>query len=63
MTRKDYKLIANAIERYANESHHPLQDLGNVRATMRLFAKRLSADLAEENPKFNRDLFLMACGL
>lgn len=60
MTRKDYELIAGAIEGalhnwegYTPEASEALQGL----------ARSLSVKLADTNPLFNRDKFLKACGV
>ncbi|KKN69807.1 hypothetical protein LCGC14_0437530 [marine sediment metagenome] len=61
VTKKDYKAIAKAI--YQNEESTPhLEDI-----TDRLFHRSLVEDLADyfatDDPRFNRDKFLKACGL
>lgn len=58
MTRKEYRMIALVIlERYSiaidNEQRLLLRNLAYSMATM----------LSVENPRFNRDKFLIACGV
>lgn len=58
MTRKEYRMIALVIlERYStaidNEQRLLLRNLAYSMATM----------LSVENPRFNRDKFLTACGV
>lgn len=57
MTRKDYQLIANAI----NVQLKGCEDLDSLSAGLRLAAYALSEDLAEENPKFDKLIFERAC--
>lgn len=56
MTRKDYQLIADA-----------MQDLYLGRAdwqrSLSQTANKLADFLAKDNPRFNREKFLTACGL
>ena len=53
MTRKDYKLIANVIA----TSWWGSSELKNS------FANNLADELALDNPRFNRSVFLTACGV
>jgi len=57
VTKKDYILIAKAI----NMAH--MQSLGNQKEGAELSALFLARSLADENPLFNRNTFLKACGL
>jgi hypothetical protein len=65
MTRKDYRLIASAI-RITLESirdnpkvlRPDIQETGIYRA-----ATVLASRLGEDNPNFDRDKFMVACGL
>jgi hypothetical protein len=64
MTRKDYELIAGGIA-YAAELS---KVLGGIDAETRdrialLIAQKIGDGLAEDNPRFNRELFLKACGV
>jgi hypothetical protein len=59
MTRKDYELIAKAINlavRGAIALDRPLSEL-------RFLAATLAMDLRRDNPRFDEDKFLKACGL
>ena len=59
MTRKDYELIAAYIRNSRAgiiDGLDPIQEIDSVTAGL---ADRLAAD----NPQFNRDRFLAACGI
>jgi hypothetical protein len=54
MTKKDYELIAEVI----------LNSQGLTRGgVMDTLAKRMAEALADTNPRFNREMFLKACGV
>lgn len=57
MTRKDYKLIAQAI----SEAHE--DNWGDSIANEGIYwvTKLLAESLAKDNPRFNRDKFMQAC--
>lgn len=60
MTRKDYELIASGF-RYSKDS----ADLGaapDFVDGIEDAARRISELLARDNPRFDRDRFLAACG-
>lgn len=58
MTKKDYVLIAKVFYAYlANPSIEEIK-----KKAIRAVAKDLSEDFAKENPRFKKDLFLVACG-
>jgi hypothetical protein len=59
MTKKDYELIAAAINLvgYANVSNEAAQ------TTLNKLARLLAEQLGNDNPRFNRDKFLQACGI
>lgn len=57
MTKKDYELIAGAIE-YGISGNDILPD-GDIMAIITSIARALQAD----NPHFDRQKFLKACGL
>lgn len=63
MTRKDYQSIADALVR----AQFRMEDtLGNVSAANMCaydVADSLAREFARENPNFNRDRFMKACGL
>jgi hypothetical protein len=56
MTKKDYELIAGNIKAISK-----WQDIKP--ATALLIASMFAEDLETTNPRFNRDLFLTACGV
>lgn len=56
MSRKHYEGIANALREVMEVSDHELEE-----ETVRWVALRLSAFLAEDNPRFDREKFLKAC--
>ena len=66
MTRKHYRAIANAIrtERALIEAENlngeKIEEQWEITARV---AQRLATILAEDNPRFNRDTFLEACGI
>ena len=55
MTKKDYVLIAEAIK-YALENER------NDISTVRSVADRIAEKLQDDNPRFDWDRFLTACG-
>ena len=55
MTRKQFQIIANIIA--AMPTHKP-----SLRAQKRSCALAFANGLAKENPRFNLDKFLAACG-
>ena len=57
MTKKDYELIARAIKADKTAEKREREE---VRAEI---AYRLAVDLEMQNPRFNRELFLTACGV
>jgi len=61
MTRKDYELIAKAINRQyhwflINPSNSATNGIEHV-------IYQLIENLQEDNPRFRRDIFLKACGI
>ncbi len=62
MTRKDYILIAEAVKASRPETPHSPDDkpyLSQCFAT----ANALARALANDNPRFDRERFLKACGV
>lgn len=59
MTRKDYELIARALKRAAAEAQAEGHDLDALRTG----AIELAYSLADDNPRFDRERFMKACGL
>jgi hypothetical protein len=60
MTRKDYIAIAEALQRVRN-SYHPGWNPNLFRACDD-HAKALAKVLESDNPRFDRETFLDACG-
>lgn len=58
MTRKDYVLIADAIKWQMENSTSAEQQQG-----VKFTAGELAWRLAQENPRFDRERFLTACGV
>ena len=78
MTRKDYELIARTFRAYtdadkvretmqqATTGHYKYaqSDTDRARANrLLLLANTLANNMKQDNPNFNRDTFLKACGL
>ena len=59
MTRKDYELIATAIRTEAENT----KPRSISRDTCDTIARRMADRLADDNPQFDRDRFLAACGV
>ncbi len=61
MTRKDYQLIADILAQHNREANERGRqfEAGAVAGVAYELATKLQAD----NPRFNRDTFLGACGL
>jgi hypothetical protein len=55
MTRKDYQLIASVLKNFATEDR-PVDDRDDL-------AYNLADALASDNPRFDRDRFLVAAGV
>lgn len=58
MTRKDYVLIAGAVKEARDASHTPYLREGIEKA-----ASHIATALQFDNPRFDRDRFLKACGV
>lgn len=54
MTRKDYKLIADAVNEARMLAEHP--------DSVQLAAQTLATALAKDNPRFDMERFIEACG-
>jgi hypothetical protein len=64
MTRKDYILIADAIrETLATDPEFGLVWPDRERAAVGLVAHRIAHQLRRDNPRFDMDRFIDACGL
>jgi hypothetical protein len=58
MTRKNYVAIARAIKATADDQREILGAL----STLKLAAKRIADEMAFDNPRFDRERFMAACG-
>lgn len=58
MTKKDYEKIAEVFRLFANS-----QEIIAEHYTVFAMANCMAAQLAEDNPRFNVDKFLKACGV
>ena len=56
MTRKDYILIADVIAQFTKQDGHAM-------VSPALIAGELATALAGTNDRFNREIFLKACGV
>jgi hypothetical protein len=68
MTRKDYELIARTLKAYADADALTRQGTATKAEQMMHYrlkgiADSLSYSLQQDNPRFNRETFLKACGL
>lgn len=59
MTRKDYILIAAALHRGKPEAHWD----ANKRVQYDMDVRNVATAFANDNPKFDRAFFLLACGV
>jgi hypothetical protein len=64
MTKKDYELIAGVIADTTDITNILADlDMESAERVIVLIAQRLASSLEMENPLFNRDKFLTACGV
>lgn len=61
MTRKDYRLIAGVFF-YRNDMANRIQNTVARRNHYYELASSLATELQRDNPRFDRDKFLTACG-
>lgn len=61
MTRKDFEAIARILNAEANQPMYV--DLPDCREAVRDVAVQMAAYFNVENPRFDRERFLTACGL
>ena len=59
MTRKDYQMIAESIL----TARKVQSELGEMYVSVAHLANTLATDLEIDNPRFDRDRFLKACGV
>jgi len=57
MSKKDYELIASAIRRTREATDNVM-----AQAVLSTLSVTIAADLADNNPRFDLDRFLRACG-
>ena len=58
LTRKDYVLIARAVNDARNASERELAERDGIDAAVEYIADALATD----NPRFDRTMFMLACG-
>ncbi len=58
MSRKDYEAIAADIARSMDRTLSP-----HAEAVLRMLARDLAGTFEADNPRFDRDRFLVACGV
>lgn len=64
MTRKDYQLIAETIRAVYESHRHSWHNAPTDRQdAIRQVANSLVCRLVDDNPRFDEDKFLKACGL
>lgn len=59
MHRKDYELIASVLAKYIDEDNNTSNDIAERNA----IAYDLADALAADNPRFSREVFLVAAGV
>lgn len=57
MTRKDYQLIAECLNKVYNDN-----EIESDVLTLRMLVSELSRALVKDNPRFNAEVFVKACG-
>lgn len=62
MFRRDYDAIAAAIHRSNAEADGDLFDRTPVQNSNRKLAERIADHCEKENPRFQRERFMLACG-
>ena len=63
MSKKDYILIAEAIKSAQTSLLYATTNAGETRRSVEHVAQNLAFTLAIENPLFNTERFLSACGV
>ena len=63
MTKKDYILISSAIKDAKISLSYASVCLPETERSIEMVAEMLSANLYQQNPLFNREKFLLACGI
>lgn len=63
MSKKDYELIADTFKQSLSDLLYAPVNAGEVVRSLEVTAGVLSVKLANENPRFDKQKFLKACGL
>lgn len=63
MTKKDYILIAKAIKKQRSHEMTLYEDGGSNIEVVDAVAQALAYELQLENPRFDKQRFLIACGV
>ena len=65
MTKKDYELIARVLKDQLESCFtHVNKQIGTIEAySVECVVKQLTKELEQDNPRFNRQKFMKACGL
>lgn len=61
MTKRDYQAIARAIHKTKQEQYQLVEVAGEPFDTLGVISERLADILAQDNPRFDRALFIEAC--
>lgn len=61
MSRKDYELMAGVFNAYISDDMDMVND--DQKTMARAIARAMAAELKTDNPRFNGDKFLEACGV
>ena len=62
MTKKDYELIADILQD-CEKDFAPSMVYGQIKVSKRNIAYQFARKLSLNNPRFNREKFLTACGI
>lgn len=63
MTKKDYVLIASVFNKAMQYTADEPRAMEAVKATVEVVADELADALEQDNPRFDRERFLTACGV
>lgn len=64
MTKKDYELIARVLK-HGNDSVKNAMDINPITGgdMINTISNYMANELKKDNPRFNRDMFMVACGV
>ncbi len=62
MTKKDYELIAKVISNIENEYEQPNGEFWSLGYMTYLVARQFAEELGNDNPRFDNETFMKACG-